>query len=266
MCELLGLSGSAPFSVTFSLDEFARHGGKTGPHRDGWGIAFYEGRDVRLIKEAKPAADSETVAFVKGQNFNSPLVLSHIRRATVGNLSLANTQPFTRELGGRIHVFAHNGHLAGIEQTCALSRQRFAPVGDTDSEYAFCVLMERLADLWLGRDTPPSLAERYEVVRRFAAEIGPLGPANFLYADGEALFAHGNKRTQEKTGKIEPPGLHWLTRTCRPDGEPQIDGLDLKDGNQSVVLIASVPLTDEAWQPVREGEVICVRDGARVEP
>lgn len=66
--------------------------------------------------------------------------------------------------------------------------------------------MERLADLWLGRDTPPSLAERYEVVRRFAAEIGPLGPANFLYADGEALFAHGNKRTQEKTGKIEPPG------------------------------------------------------------
>lgn len=100
MCELLGLSGSAPFSVTFSLDEFARHGGKTGPHRDGWGIAFYEGRDVRLIKEAKPAADSETVAFVKGQNFNSPLVLSHIRRATVGNLSLANTQPFTRNWAG----------------------------------------------------------------------------------------------------------------------------------------------------------------------
>ena len=43
MCELLGMSAHHPASITLSLNEFARHGGETGPHVDGWGIAFYEG-------------------------------------------------------------------------------------------------------------------------------------------------------------------------------------------------------------------------------
>ena len=42
------------------------------------------------------------------------LAISHIRHAARGSLSLANTQPFTRELAGRSHVFAHNGDLPGV--------------------------------------------------------------------------------------------------------------------------------------------------------
>ncbi len=41
------------------------------------------------------------------------LLISHIRHATRGALSLANTQPFGREFGGRTHLFAHNGRLEG---------------------------------------------------------------------------------------------------------------------------------------------------------
>jgi glutamine amidotransferase len=51
---------------------------------------------------------------------------------------------FARELRGRLHVFAHNGRLEGIESRHAGERDRFQPVGETDSEIAFCILLERL--------------------------------------------------------------------------------------------------------------------------
>ena len=34
---------------------------------------------------------------------------------------------------------------------------------------------------------------------------------------------------------------------------------------QEVTLIASVPLTAEAWRPLEEGEIVVLRDGAIVE-
>ena len=41
MCELFGMSTRRPSTVTLSLEEFSRHGGLSGPHKDGWGIALY---------------------------------------------------------------------------------------------------------------------------------------------------------------------------------------------------------------------------------
>jgi glutamine amidotransferase len=121
----------------------------------------------------------------------SDLVLSHIRLATQGEPVLHNTQPFQRELGGRAHVFAHNGDLLGIRDECHLESRRFTPIGDTDSELAFCCLLERLAELWdQAEETPPSVESRLEVVADFAAWLRPLGPFNFIYSDGDTLFVH----------------------------------------------------------------------------
>src|SRR3970040_386769 len=109
MCELFAMSARHASTVSLSLEEFSRHGGLAGPHKDGWGIAWYEGADVRLVKEASGASDRACIRFIQDHPFRSTLVVSHIRKATQGSVSLANTQPFTRELGGRVHVFAHNG-------------------------------------------------------------------------------------------------------------------------------------------------------------
>jgi predicted glutamine amidotransferase len=89
MCELLGMSSSRPATVNLSLMRLAEHGGFTGPHRDGWGIAYYEGPDVRLIKEAEAATGSAWVVFVEGHDLRSPIVVAHIRRATMGERSIA---------------------------------------------------------------------------------------------------------------------------------------------------------------------------------
>jgi len=60
---------------------------------------------------------------------------------------------------------------------------------------------------------PPAIDARQQVVAAFAPELHELGPANFLYTDGDALFAHGHKRTQED-GSVRPPGLHVLCQSC----------------------------------------------------
>ena len=51
MCELFAMSSRAPATVTFSLEALSRHGGADGPHRDGWGVAFFEGGDARVLRE-----------------------------------------------------------------------------------------------------------------------------------------------------------------------------------------------------------------------
>lgn len=40
MCELLGMSANVPTDICFSFTGLMQRGGRTGPHRDGWGITF----------------------------------------------------------------------------------------------------------------------------------------------------------------------------------------------------------------------------------
>lgn len=258
MCELFAMSGRLPATVNLSIEAFARHGGLTGPHADGWGIALFDGPDVRLLKEPEPAADSPWITFVRERGIESSLVISHIRRATRGPRALKNTQPFSREMGGRMHVFAHNGFLDGAD---ALELGAFRPVGDTDSELAFCHLLARLQPLWGDGAHPPVPTDVLPIIADTAGRLAAMGPANFIYSDGKTLFAHSDRR-RGPDGAIVPPGLHVLTREC--PGELDVvsgHGLRIDAGRQSVVLVASLPLSDERWQPVPEGTVLVVSEG-----
>ncbi len=262
MCELLAWSSLQPARLSLSLGTLASHGAIDGTSPDGWGVAFYQGDDVALFRDAAPAGDSALVRYLATGGPITPLAISHIRRATQGGVTLANTQPFVRELGGRMHVFAHNGNLPGIWGSAAMAMGRYRPVGQTDSEHAFCALMERLATLW-DRASPPPLDARLSVLASFAVELGALGPANFLYADGDTLFAHGHRRIQRPSGRVEPPGLWMLQRHCHPgDPIPDCPAISVMTaGPQTVTLVASVPLTDEVWRPLAQGELVAIRAG-----
>jgi glutamine amidotransferase len=261
MCELFAMSARYPSTVRLSLEEFSRHGGLSGPHKDGWGIAWYEERDVRLVKEAFPAAASACVRFIQDNPFTSPLVISHVRRATRGDVAMRNCQPFVRELGGVWHTFAHNGDLPGIDADAAFRPRSFRPVGETDSELAFCTLLDRLRPLWSAA-SPPSLEARQRIIENLAVMMQALGPANFLYSDGATLFAHADRRMQAD-GTIHPPGLWRLARHCPAGGHMVAEGLriDAHEGEQEVVLVASVPLTSEAWAPFPQGQLIVASHG-----
>jgi predicted glutamine amidotransferase len=139
MCQLLGMNANTPTDVVFSFTGFAT---RAEEHKDGFGIAFFEGAGVRCFVDNASARQSPIAEMVKRYPIRSDNVIAHIRKATQGRVALENTHPFQRELWGRYWVFAHNGDLKDFHPKLHAA---FRPVGDTDSERAFCWLMQELA-------------------------------------------------------------------------------------------------------------------------
>ena len=113
MCELLGMSANVPTDICFSFTGLVQRGGGTGPHKDGWGITFYEGKGCRTFKDPQPSFNSPIAKLVQDYPIKSCSVVAHIRQANRGEVALENTHPFTRELWGRNWTYAHNGQLTG---------------------------------------------------------------------------------------------------------------------------------------------------------
>jgi glutamine amidotransferase len=156
------------------------------------------------------------------------------------------------------HALAHNGNLPGIEEIipsngCILE-------GETDSERAFCYLLSLLEPLWLAGT--PALSDRASVIGRVFRELAELGIANFLYSDGDYLYAFADKRTQ-KDGSIEPPGICFQERHCCQSDKDSLTaaGVNIDCLPQHACLFASVPLTDEKWQPLAQHETVVVESG-----
>src|SRR5487761_2611285 len=174
MCQLLGMNCNVPTDICFSFSGFHKRGGETDVHRDGWGIAFFEGKGVRIFVDPQPSAHSPVAEFVRNYPIRSLNVIAHIRKATQGRVALENTHPFVRELWGRYWVFAHNGDL---KRYAPRLHGAFHPVGDTDSERAFCWLMQELAK---AHASVPPIAELTATLRELAPAAAAHGSFNFL--------------------------------------------------------------------------------------
>ena len=159
-----------------------------------------------------------------------------------------------------MHVLAHKGTLRGVHDHPDFALGRFCPIGDTDSEHAFCNLLARMEGPWLSGGGAPPLDRRLAVFTAFAAQARTLGSANFLYADGDYLFVQANRRYQED-GSTRPPGLHVLSRQCRVQETVSGGGVSVTGDVQAVTLFASVPLTDEDWRPLPENTILALSQG-----
>jgi len=264
MCELFGISSSSPVHLFYSLDEFSKHGGKKHINRSGWGIASYSENDVLLIRDVEAAAKSPWVRFIEEHGIRSHVTISHVRYATIGKPSIRNTHPFRRELGGQMHVFAHNGSIGEIFEKYPFRQWEFRPVGQTDSEHAFCLLMQRLKSVWRQANGDiPDLKARLEVVAKTAADLRKLGSANFLYSDGDVLFAHGHRRSFDDSGVFGPPRPPGL---CIGKSRDVVRGLKMKwpESNSTGLMVASVPLTSNGWAALPEGCVVALRNGREI--
>jgi glutamine amidotransferase len=254
MCQLLGMNCNVPTDICFSFEGFHVRGGLTDHHRDGFGIAFFEGRGCRVFLDSKATVESPVADLVRQYPIRSKNVIAHIRKATQGVVALENCHPFQRELWGRHWIFAHNGNLDNFRPG---EGAFFRPVGQTDSERAFCHLLERL---WAAF---PEGCPAPEAVFRFlgpvVAEIAGHGLFNFLLSNGEFLIAHCSNN------------LHYLIRQS-PFGNAHLIDQDITmdfsqvaGANDKVAVIASFPLTDnEAWTPLAPGQLLMFREGEPV--
>ncbi len=252
MCELLGMECNVPTDIVFSFSGLAMRGGLKGPHADGWGLALYEQRAVRLFLEPAAAAHSPLARYVRENPIKTLLAIAHVRRRTRGKVALRNTHPFVRELWGRQLVFAHNGTLRRIRRQ---PLGRFRPIGETDSEYAFCALLERLRRRF--RSYPRPAQPLWEAVARFASELGSAGTFNFLLGDGSHLYARCATR------------FHYLIRKAPfrhatlADDDVTVDFASVTTPRDRVAVVATQPLTrDEQWMTGRPGQMWVFRGGA----
>jgi glutamine amidotransferase len=182
------MSASRPTEVGRYLSRLMARGGRTGPHADGWGIAYYEGRAARIFKEPAPAAESRLLAMLAEDSFKCSALIAHIRLAnpSIFGRATGNTHPFEREWNGRSWVFAHNGKLSGLHEKSVRPDSRFLPVGETDSELAFCHILEAVVR-GIGRDHRFSPAMLVDTIGPVVDELTTFGEFNFILSDGECL-------------------------------------------------------------------------------
>jgi glutamine amidotransferase len=254
MCELLGMSANVPTDICFSFTGLVQRGGRTGPHKDGWGITFYEGLGCRTFKDPTPSYNSPIARLVQDYPIKSCAVVSHIRQANRGRVSLENTHPFTRELWGRQWTFAHNGQLRGYRQ---LDTHPYRPVGQTDSEYAFCWLLARLAERY--PRTPTHWSSVFDFIDTLAAQLRQKGIFNMLLSDGRFVMGYCSTK------------LYWITRRAPfgkatlLDQDVEIDFQRQTTPDDVVTVIATQPLTgNETWHKIAPGESVLFRLGERV--
>lgn len=249
MCELLGMSANVPTDIVFSFTGLMQRGGRTGPHRDGWGIGFYEGRGLRLFQDPQASSESEVARLVQRYPIKSKVVIGHIRQANVGRVCLANTHPFVRELWGRNWCFAHNGQLANFVPELGFYR----PIGDTDSEAAFCDVLNRIRNAF---PEPVSVETLLPVLLDAAANYRRLGVFNALLSDGDWLFSFCSTKLAHITRRA-PFGPAQLR-----DADVHVDFQAETTPNDVVTVIATEPLTDnEEWQRYASGEWRLWRNG-----
>ena len=157
-----------------------------------------------VLRKAPEAAARSAEFRALAQSLRSALVIGHVRKANPPSPHTPqNTHPFVRACCGR-WVFAHNGKVPGVlaARSCC-HPQHSRPAGQTDSEHAFCYLLEEIYGV-SAADRPSAAAfERatsgkeecwFETLALRSAAIATYGQFNFLMSDGAYLIAYGHDR------------------------------------------------------------------------
>jgi predicted glutamine amidotransferase len=151
---------------------------------------------LTLLREEAPAAFSALADQLAECSPKALVSIADIRKATRGVVALENCHPFSRHLGAQTWVFAHNGDLQGAIPL----GDRYRPFGSTDSEAAFCWILEQLDH---SRVDSSNAVAVFEQLHHCAAQLAERGTFNALISNGQWLFVTATSR------------LHWLTRRCR---------------------------------------------------
>lgn len=253
MCQLLGMNCNTPTDIVFSFEGFRHRAGLTDSHSDGFGIAFFEGKGVRIFRDNKPGHISPIADCVKQYHIKSLNVISHIRKATQGDVNLENTHPFIREIWGENWVFAHNGNLTELPD---MSESFCQPIGSTDSETAFCYMVEQLKNRFRKK---PNEEQIFQAVQDISNKLAEHGTFNFILSNGEWMIARCSTN------------LHYLTRKApfgkaqRVDDDGVIDFNEHAKAGDKVTIITTVPLTkDEVWKKMENGGFVFFKNGEKV--
>ena len=230
MCELFGVNAPRKIEINDLLDTFFSHSVE---HRNGWGLAILDDTPATIDKEPVRAVDS---AFLK-QKLTGSIVtancIAHIRKATIGDVDLTNTHPFSGfDASGRQWVLAHNGT---IFDSPALAPYQYTQMGSTDSERILLYLIDRINRLYEESQMLPDEAARIRVVEDVILEITPGNKVNLLISDGDCFYVHKNEA-----------------------------GTMFQKEAQCGVLFSTQPLQMLGWKEVSQNQLLVYRNGVLI--
>lgn len=270
MCRLFAFRSVIPSAVHTSLigaQNALLH--QSTMHPDGWGVAYYQGGCPHLMKSTVSAVDDRLFEHVSGV-VSSHTVIAHLRRATLGEISVLNTHPFQY---GR-WTFAHNGNIAGFPHHRDRFKQEIPPdlrrfiLGNTDSETLFFLILAALAQKADIHDPEVALSSVFSAVREtlsFVSSYSPYqgvldGPADhtylsFVLTNGQCLLAHNGGQTlfvsTHKTRCSVRGTCPHLSASCE-NPTPRIGGSKVNH-----LIIASEPTQGEnVWEPLKLGDLV----------
>ncbi len=249
MCRLFGQHAHPDFDRCDPLcsgENALRFQSHKHPH--GWGVGWYAPDGVRLRRGTLPA--HEDAAFLEAAHAaRSPIVIAHVRDASIGPVAEENTHPFA---WGR-WLFAHNGTVARYRTVRGVRGAIAAEIdpalrpllrGDTDSERCFLLFLSRLpararkAGATIA-EVRRALAETTAIVARIADPRAKAPSSlNFVVSDGRVLAACRRGRTLYVAADAGPP---------------------------HAFVVASERIGRAAWEEVPEGGFVATEDGVRIQ-
>ena len=261
MPNLLAMSFDGELAPSFDLR--CLEPGRTLP--DGWGLGYYPGGEpsAAVLKEPAPPSGSMRSQLVQAwEHLESSLFVLHIRNATWGRLTDANTQPFVRAWGRRDWLFAHAGSLTARPELDP--HATFEPVGSTDTELIFCELLNRIAECgW------SSLGEAdLDTLRGWLRSLNELGPLTAVLSDGRDLCAYADRDGQVPIHFREAIPPYQQLVVADDDLEVDLSRRGVK--SRRGVLVSSGRLQDsnpprdgpeERWSELPPGHLLVVRQG-----
>lgn len=250
MCRLFGLhAGPEPASATFwLLDAPDSLAAQSHRNPDGAGIGTFDA-DERPVIDKQPMAAWDDADFAAGaRELRSRTFVAHVRYATTGAHTLANTHPF--ELEGRL--FAHNGAFEGLDVIDSRLDSLDAGDlvhGDTDSERMFALITAETAAHGGG------VADGIAAAVNWIADSLPVFALNFVLTTPGELWAFRYPATHE---------LHIL-RLDNDEAESferRTDRIHARSDElarrASVTVASEVMDGNPAWRAIEPGSLVHV--------
>jgi glutamine amidotransferase len=249
MCRLFALSvsphrGHASFWLLEAPDSLVAQSRR---NPDGTGLGFFA-PDGSPVVDKEPLAAFDDAAFAReARHISSRTFVSHIRYATTGERTVANTHPFA--LDGR--VFAHNGVVGDLELLEAELGDDLALVaGDTDSERYFALVTREIR-----RHDGDVAAGLTAAVRWIGAHL-PVYSINCVLATEHELWALRYPETHRLYVLERAAGGHHGDRELHQvSADLRVHVPHLAE--RASVVFASEPLDESpGWRLLEPGELV----------
>ncbi|MEO8706760.1 MAG: class II glutamine amidotransferase [Kofleriaceae bacterium] len=261
MPNLLAMSFEGELAPSFTLQCL-------GPDRtlpDGWGLGYYPAGEpsAAILKEpAPPQASMRSQLALAWEQVASSVFVLHIRAATWGALSDANTQPFSRTWGRRDWLI---GHAGSLDRKPTEVPGPFEPVGSTDTEAIFCGLLNRFVEYGWRNISDLDL----EIVTEWFGALNEVGELTLCLTDGRDLLVHADRRGAPlHLGTLAPP----YERIAFGDADLDVDLTRRGAKSRKGAIVCTEPLVARegdaeraiAWRQLAPGSLLVIREGAVV--